>query len=954
MPDEGIARFVQYTAGVPGDERSDAQSFLERMFQAFGHPGTNEAGAVFETRVRGRNGTVCFADLVWQPRVLIEMKRRGEQLGKHYQQMLDYWTQLTPKPKYSILCNFDEFWIYDFNLQMAEPIDVVKTNELGSRVEAMSFFYPEERTPLFLSNHIDVTKKAAGLVGGIYKRMVDRGLEQRASQRFVLQCLFALFAEGIDLLEHKPLSRILVEAGSKPSPSDFVYDQMHGLFSQMNTEAPAQGGSFRDVKYFNGGLFTDPTPNMMTQEEIELLRSASLEDWSKVNPGIFGTIFQTSMAKGERHARGAHFTSEEDIMKVVMPTILRPWLDRFQKARTLRELRDILNDLTEFSVLDPACGSGNFLYVAYREMKRFETSVILAIRRDFSSSQQVRGYLSLKQFYGFDILPFPVELAKVTLMLAKELALVESKKRILADGGEHGLDFDHALPLENLDRNIIQADALFVEWPRVKAIIGNPPFQSKNKVQKEFGIDYLHDLRTRFPTISGKADYCVYFFRKAHDHLAPGQRAGLVGTNTIRQNESRKSGLEYIVKNGGTITEAISTQVWSGDAVVHVSIVNWIHGKVEGPKRLFWQHESGDWFQDTFDEINPSLSPFAAVHTAKRLSANRGEVFCRQGQTHGHAGFLLPRAEAEALIASDPNYAGVLFPFLLWNDLLSTRGTPIKRFVIDFHRLDTAAASRFLPLFSRIERLVLPLRKRKAAAQEASNAALQAKNPRARVNRHHIGFLARWWMMSFPRPELMTKLEGKTRYIVGGQLSKRPIYEFIDPSLHPNASLMVFPFDDDYSFGIIQSTFHWLWFQEKGSTMKADPRYTSESVFETFPWPQAPTPAQIRKVALAARELRRVRNEAKARGNTSLRNLYRLLELPGNNPLRDVQRALDTAVAQAYGMTVVQSRNPLPFLLALNLRCAAQEATGDEITGPGVPPEFRDLASLLTNDSVGI
>jgi type II restriction/modification system DNA methylase subunit YeeA len=141
--------------------------------------------------------------------------------------------------------------------------------------------------------------------------------------------------------------------------------------------------------------------------------------------------------------------------------------------------------------------------------------------------------------------------------------------------------------LDNLDENIICSDALFMDWPAVDAIVGNPPFQSKNKMQKELGPAYLQTLRDTYPEISGRADYCVYWFRKTHGSLKTGQRAGLVGANTIRQNYAREGGLDYIVKNKGTIIEAVSSQPWSGEASVHVSIVNWLKGEDDGPKTLF-------------------------------------------------------------------------------------------------------------------------------------------------------------------------------------------------------------------------------------------------------------------------------------------------------------------------------------------------------------------------------
>src|SRR5204863_3034684 len=301
--------------------------------------------------------------------------------------------------------------------------------------------------------------------------------------------------------------------------------------------------------------------------------------------------------------------SEFDIRKVVGPTIVRPWRERIEAAgKNVGELRKALVDLRKFRVLDPACGSGNFLFIAYREMKRLERDILLRLR-EVSKREPLESAISLQQFFGIDIIPFAVELAKVTLMLAKELELIEAQK--LAETDQLLIE-EKPLPLDNLDKNIICADALFTEWPKADAIIGNPPYLDARKLTLEHGTDYVKKLRKAFSGIPGRADFVTYFFRKTHDRLAPNGRAGLVGTNTIRQNYSRQGGLDYIVANGGTITDAVSTEVWSGEAAVHVSIVNWVKGEEKGVRRLSVQ--LGDlvdspWQSYELDQINSALSP---------------------------------------------------------------------------------------------------------------------------------------------------------------------------------------------------------------------------------------------------------------------------------------------------------------------------------------------------------
>src|SRR3989475_1111751 len=574
-----LSEFVRFAQTLKGDEKSEAQSFLDRFFRALGHDGVIEAGATFEFRVAKKPGSPQlelikgngapttrtkggkkFADLLWPDRVLIEMKSRGENLEKHYDQTFDYWTHIVPKrPPYVILCNFDEFWIYDFNTQLFDPVDRVVLRDLPENIASFNFLLPIWKKAIFSNNRVEVTRKAADEMATVFREIVERGEDRQRAQRFILQLLVAMVAEDIDLLPRELVAEILYECAEKGASS---YDLIGGLFRQMATREKARGGRFEKVDYFNGGLFEVVDPiELKRAESYRLHESARYNDWSKVRPEIFGTLFQDSMDKKERHAFGGHFTSEFDIRKVVGPTIVRPWRERINAAgKNVGELRNALVDLRKFRVLDPACGSGNFLFIAYREMKRLERDILLRLR-EVSKREPLESAISLHQFFGIDIIPFAVELAKVTLMLAKELELIEAQK--LAETDQLLIE-EKPLPLDNLDKNIICADALFTEWSKADAIIGNPPFVDARKLTREHGIAYSSRVRAKFLAVPGRSDFCVYWFRKTHDELSAQGRAGLVGTNSIRQNYSREGGLDYIVQNGGTITDAVSTQVWSG------------------------------------------------------------------------------------------------------------------------------------------------------------------------------------------------------------------------------------------------------------------------------------------------------------------------------------------------------------------------------------------------------
>ncbi|MEH6739942.1 MAG: DNA methyltransferase, partial [Sulfitobacter sp.] len=725
---ERLKKFQAYAAKLDGDEKGEAQVFCDRLFQAFGHDGYKEAGATLEYRIKKKSSKgTSFADLVWKPRLLIEMKKRGEKLGLHYRQAFEYWLNAVPKrPRYVVLCNFDEFWIYDFDKQLDEPVDRITIGEVSSRYTALNFLFPDNKEPVFNNDREDVSRKAAAQTAELYRSLTRRPgapVPREQAQRFVLQLVIAMFAEDIDLLPASTVTSIISDCLDHGQSS---YDLLGGLFNQMNNPTAAVAGRYKGVPYFNGGLFATVDPVELTKAEMKLVGGdlgAATRNWAKVNPAVFGTLFQQSMDAKVQHQHGRHYTSEADIQRIVGPTIVRPWEVRIDAAKSLQELMALRKELSEYRVLDPACGSGNFLYVAFRELSRLDIRLMSRLKdlvsiQEFNKRAKVISAISPKQFYGLDNDFFGIELAKVTLMLAKKLALDEAVDAFSEGEGEFTkgvyeftFDGENALPLDNLDNNVRRADALFTQWPDVEAIVGNPPYQSKNKLQDELGPAYLHKLRDKYPDIDGRSDFCVYWFRIAHENLKKGQRAGLVGTNTIRQNYSRESGLDEIVQDGGTITEAVSSMIWPGAAVVHTSIVNWVKGEQKGLKRLYIQEGNlieGGWRHSDLDRIPSSLSFSFDVTKAKRIKKNAKEGGCFQGQTHGHKSFLMKPNHAKLLIAKDKKYGAVLRPFLTSADLVGQINSKPTRYVIDFTNFDLLDAQNFSDVYMQIEASVLP------------------------------------------------------------------------------------------------------------------------------------------------------------------------------------------------------------------------------------------------------
>lgn len=1029
-----LQAFVDYAKTLDGDEKGEAQVFLDRLFRAFSRGGYKEAGARLEERVTNDRGGTSFADLVWKPVVLIEMKKRGEDLSRHLTQAFDYWVRLVPnRPQYVVLCNFDEFRVYDFDQDINQPQDTLTLDELPQRSGPLDFLWPTNERARFRIDREAATRKAAAKLSAIYQSLTTKHPGGReGAQRFVLQALVCFFSEDIGLLPRAFFTDLLEECTAPAK----TFDLLDGLFRAMNQHGGVAGGRYKGVEYFNGGIFEKSAAvELDPHAEVAMLKEAATYNWSHVSPDIFGTIFQHSMDADERHAMGAHYTSQADIMRIVKPTIVDPFTMALGKANTLKELAVLKARLQSVRVLDPACGSGNFLYIAYREMRRLEAAIVA--KENQLSSRQVAGQMALggvspRQFFGMDVLPFAVALAKVTLSLAPKLASDELHTS------------ERTLPLANLDDNIRIQDALLTDngtqtpWPAADIIIGNPPFLGAKRLKPERGADYVNALRKAYPDVPGMADYCVYWFRRAHDHLEPctaaawhAGRAGLVGTQNIRNNQSRVGGLDHIAASG-TIVEAVENMPWSGEANVHVSIANWVKNRVIGntaapsttggpapargartsaktgtaakhgttaaktgkapaapevhlgvgvadddasrnmaPTRRLWakldatpdlladekavkrpktitlgkrgnvrKDKSYEMAARESAEISATLSDQTDVSNALSLTCNTTPQRCFSGQVPGHEGFVLTPSEAKAMVAKDRRYKSVLWPFLIGRDMLTGNGQP-TRWVIDFQDIDVSAASAFDAPFAHVRTHVLPTRKLKAE---------QGKTAAGEQRTHHKQFLRYWWRHSFDRPEMIGLLSSMSRYIVCSDTTKRPVFMFISPKIRPDHKLRVFAFEDDYSFSIMQAHPHWLWFVVKCSKLTERFNYTSSSVYDTFPWPRSPAKKQIKAVAAAGREVRAVRAKVLPTITGGLRALYRTLELPGSNPLKDAHAALDAAVMDAYGFSA--RKDLLKQLLDLNLSVASAIKRGEPVTAPGVPAAYGDPTDLITPDCI--
>lgn len=852
--------FAARWAGYSGTEKAEAQTFLNELFACYGS-NRMDVGARFE-EFRSSTG---FMDLYWPEVLIVEMKRPGAPLARAAEQRDRYWRESSDPAagigaaRYVIACNFRQFEIWEPGRFPTAPLATIALADLPDHYDALLFLQDPSATPAFVEHRRALTAEAAKHVAALYQSLADRSAAPIDEiQRFTMQVVWCLFAEDLGMLDGFPLQRT-VDALLAQSEPDSARDIGH-LFALLNQKGDHnRRGVYAGTRYVNGDLFARPAAVLLDRDELDHLRRAAEFDWRAVDPTIFGSLLEGVLGQQRRWELGAHYTHEVDILKIVVPTIVRPWRERIAATTTPQQARDLLDDLCAFRVLDPACGCGNFLYVAYRELRALEAETKARIR-DLAAQTGLpvpRGpwpYYPLANLHGLDIERIAVLIARVTLWMGH-------RQMIEAYG-----EAENPLPLVDLS-GIRAADALRTPWPEVDAIIGNPPFLGDRKIRAAFGADYVEWLKKRFGV--GVVDFSAYWFRLAADHLRADQRAGLVSTNTLRENKHRLASLDYVVAKGGVITDAVSSQKWPGDAKVHVSLANWVQQPTTAPAAF------------TLDGapvagITTQLRAGSSMWEPRPLPPNRGHSFI--GCQPTGRGFVLEPVEASTLRENTVNAPWVR-PYLTGEDIAQGPAQAARRWIIDF-------GAEGLEVASRAPELLRILRERVRPEREASPNAELAKL---------------WWQFWRPRPEMRAAIAPLDRFIASTTVGKRLLVSWQTPEVCPSNLAAVFAFDDDYSMGVLLSRAHDAWAWARSSTLETRLRYTPSSVFETFPWPD-PVPADVRaRVASASSALYARRTALCTEHQIGLTKLYNLVADGAFTDLRALHLALDRAVVAAYG-----------------------------------------------------
>lgn len=878
-----LAEFAARWGGYHGTERAEAQTFLNQLLACYGTDRL-DIGARFE-----EHGPGGFMDMIWPGVCIFEMKRPSEvdKLRDHREQALDYWkssgTPEAPAPRWVVLCAFHRFEVWEPGAVFTQPRVVFDLADLPDWLDALLFLAGQDA--VFTGTQAELTREAAAKVTDVLRSLQERkAADPDVLRDFALQCVWCMFAEDLQMLPAHLFTRVVDSLLREPARSSA--DDLGALFRYLNEpNRRPEHGLYAGVPYVDGALFAQPAVVHLERDEVRLLREACESPWHRVEPAIFGSLLEGALGRERQWSLGAHYTAEADILKVVLPTVVEPWREQLAACDTLARAEAAQDGLMNFVVLDPACGSGNFLYVAYRELRRIEAELrerIMSLRREAGMAEQGSiGFFPLTNLRGIEIEPFAVKLARVTLWMGHKLAVNE-------------LDLpETVLPLVDLS-GIQRGDALKLEWPRADAIVGNPPYIGTKLMRARLGDDYVNWLDERFGI--GVKDYVVYWFRKGHDHLAIGGRAGLVATNSIREGRNRQASLDYVAATGGVVKDAVSSQPWSGEANVHVSIVNWVKQPDSAPTTL--RLDGADVDGITTALVAGKESTFGAT-----LDANAGKQFF--GVVPGGAGFLLTREEAEGLFAeTEADYGQVVRPYLVGSDITNDPRQAPSRFIIDFHFNALEDAMNYPAALAIVRRLVKPHRDK----------------VRRKAYREH------WWRLEEPIVAMREALRGLTRYIACPAQAKRFYMIWCDPEWVPSNLTSVFTFEDDFAMGVLTSAIHTRWATAQSTTLETRPRYTSAS-FATFPWPQA-TDDRRAAIAEASRAVIARREEICRERAIGLTKLYNEVDEGAYRDLRELHDRLDEAVADAYGWPKSAAHDPAESsrrLLKLNHAIAAGE-----------------------------
>jgi len=869
-------------------EEAEAKQFLVEFFKVFGV--YNRKVMSFEHRVKKFNDNDGKIDLFWPKTILVEMKSRGQDLSKAYEQAKEYVHGLEQNvlPRLILISDFENFHLYNLDYDASDihfsskPVEF-QLKDFMLNVHHFRFLAGYEKKEYKEQDPVNI--KAAELMGKLHDRLTEIGYSGHSLEVYLVRLLFCLFAEDTTIFNIQQFQDFIEQRTSEDG-SDLA-PKLQELFEVLNTADENRftnlDEQLSEFPYVNGKLFAEhlPIASFDAKMRATLLDCCYL-DWSNISPGIFGSMFQSIMNPKERRNLGAHYTSEKNILKLIRPLFLDDLYAEFARIKNKKnELGEFHEKLSNLKFLDPACGCGNFLVITYRELRLLEIEVLKAlfkekgqiILKNIDISSLI--FIDVDQFYGIEIEEWPVRISEVAMWLMDH-------QMNMAVRSEFGFYFAR-LPLKN-SAKIINGNALTVDWEDVvpskdlSYILGNPPFIGK----KEQNTEQKKQVLTEFVSIknAGVLDYVACWYSKAMTVILknPNVLAAFVSTNSIIHGEQVKPLWENILNNKLEIFFAHQTFKWTseakGKAAVHVVIVGF-GVKRKSSRRLFiYQDISSEPDEIKVKNINPYL-----INASNLLLGNLSKPICQiprlvEGITPLDNGLLsFKKSEYEEFIKKEPNSKKWFKKWVTGHSFINS------------YPLYCLWLSKISP--SEIKKLP-HLKKR---INEVKEFRLQSKSSQK--------FADTPWLFretSLPKNYILIpkSSSGKRDYLPIG---------FISDEIVSSSSLYL-DSKDFFILGVLFSKMHIVWLKHIGGRIKSDYRYSAKLVYNNFPWPISPTDDQKKIIIEKTENILEARKEF---ADSSLADLYDSVTMPAN--LRKAHTELDKVVDKCY--------RPHPFISEL-------------------------------------
>jgi len=846
-----------------------------------------------------------------------------------------------------------------------------------------------------------VTRAVSDQLARLARSLEDSGHAPHAVAAYLSRCLFSMFAEDVELLPAGSFLGLLQTHQRQPAT---LRQMLRILWADMDRGgfSAALAGQ---VLHFNGKLFKgaheDGYSLPLTPAQVELLIAAARANWREVEPAIFGTLLERALDPAERHALGAHYTPRAYVERLVLPTVIEPlradWTSaqaaalvlaheaaslqgraadaRLAEARA--ELQKFHHQLCTTRVLDPACGSANFLYVTLEHLKRLEGEVLNQLH-ELGHAQDQLGFegetVTLQQLLGIELNPRAAALAELVLWIGwlqwhirargnaavaepvvHDYRNIDCRDAVLAwDAQEPAHDaagqprtrWDgvtykrHPVTGEPVPDEAAQVPqwryvgARPAAWPRADFIVGNPPFIGAASMRAALGDGYVEALRAAWPEVPESSDFVMYWWQRAARQVAAGQarRMGLITTNSLRQTFNRRV-VQAALAAGTHLEMAIADHPWvdfAGNAAVRIAMSVLAPGEGEGELLTVTDERPGEFgeMQVTVKAqrglIHADLSIGANVAATQALQSNTGLTF--RGVTLMGTGFWVE--PDDPLIALEPQ---IVKPLRNGRDLTDkVRGV----YAIDFYGHTLEAAREVFP--NAYQRVLIGVKPERDQSQRAS-------------------YREKWWLFAEARPDMRRALESLERFVVTPMTAKHRTFQYLPAGVLPDQGLIVFAVSDSYVLGVLSSQLHIDWALATGSRLGVgnDPRYNNSRCFETFPFPDDDTglTSELRqRIARLAEQIdqhrKRVLAPAAGHAGLTLTGLYNVLAALREGRaltakeqaihtqglvgvLRELHDELDAAVRAAYGLPASATTDDvLAELVRLNARRAAEEAQG--------------------------